>query len=249
MDRIRNNLSRIPKEWLETSGRNVKVGVCDTGFNINHKALKNAITDYRLLGGNNNKEHGTHVAGIIGSRPDDIRVTNGLAKMSKMYLAGISTNSGLGYKTLSMALEWMAEVGVDVLNLSLAYFERDKKLEALLEEIARNALIVSSYSVSLNYPHSYDYIVSVGVDDCEADVNYFGEFMSTSASNGYITMRGPSMATAFVSSVACLAKSYDKKITKKEFLSEICGEAKLDVKKNNNIIYGNRNNCLNILFD
>ena len=250
MDNIqKNNLAKIPREWLETNGKNIKIGICDTGFNINHKALKHAISDYRLFGGNKNKEHGTHVAGIIASKPDDINSVKGLATLSKIYLAGISTNSGLGYKTLEMALTWVKEINIDVLNLSIAYLEKNKKLERLLEGIAQKTLIISSYSTELKYPHSYDYVVSVGIDDNEADINYIGEFVSASANNGYIKMRGSSMATAFVSSVACLAKSYNKEITKKEFLDKICGEIKLDIKKNNNIIYGNQSNYLNIHFD
>lgn len=250
MDHIqKNNLANIPIEWLETYGKNIKVGICDIGFDTNHKALKHAISEYKLFGGGCNKNHGTHVAGIIASKPNNISSVKGLAMESKLYLAGINTNANLGYKTLIEALKWILEINVDVLNLSFAYSERNKKIEELLQKIAENTLIVSSYSTDLSYPHKYEFVISAGIEDENADINYVGEFMSTSINNGYIKMSGSSMSTAFVSSVACLAKSYNSKITKEEFLSEIKGETKLDIRKNNNIIYGNRNNYLNIRFD
>lgn len=214
-------LSQIPKEWIETSGEGIRVGIIDSGCDTKHKNLR--ISDYKIFG-QENLFHGTHISGIISSNAKNYSV-NGLCNKSEIVFAACDFVDYQSLINLLKALEWIREKNVDVLNLSFALKKDYDQIRKILKEISEKTIICSSYSKELHYPHSYDFVVSVGHKETDkADVIAPGKFISTSLNDSYTELSGSSMATAFMSSVFGVAKAYNNKLTKESILNKINGK-------------------------
>ena len=202
-------------EWTITGGVNSLLGVVDT--NIDDREY---IVHKQLFGYNDNKKHSESVLGIILDKN-----IKGMADKTKVCFAGVAMDSGT-YDNFIQALRWIKQFDLDVFNLSLAYKDDNVEIRELLLEISKKAIIVSAYSDVLTYPHSYDFIVSVG-NTTGQDVDIV---METGFGRNKELYKGTSMSCAFISSLACLAKSFDKSIDRKVFVEKICGSKTLDVK-------------------
>ena len=214
-------LSKVPKDWVETRGEGIKIGVVDSGCDVAHKNLN--ISEYRVFG-QENLHHGTHIAGIISSNAKNYSI-NGFCHKSEIIFAACDFVNFQSLSHLIKSLEWIKEKNVDVLNLSFALKKDYEQIKKILKEISEKTIICCSYSKDLPYPHSYDFVISVGKNKTDkADIIAPSKFVSTSPNNGYSELSGSSMATAFVTSVFGLAKSYDKKISKDSILIKISGE-------------------------
>ena len=220
MNQNQNNfLSEIPLEWVKTSGKGVSIGVIDTNMDAN---LCQNIKEHKLFGFNKNLTHGKSVVDVIVNRK-----VKGLAYESDLYFAGMETTQSIDYDYLKDALSWISKFDLDVLNLSFAYKDDEPDIRALLQEISQKTLIVCSYADSLSYPAKYDFTISVGSKDMdEADIITDGEF-----TDGILKLQGTSFSSAFIASLACLAKSFEKTITRDIFLVRICGAVKRDLIK------------------
>lgn len=220
-------LSQIPNSWLQTQGKGTRVGVCDTGIFIEHSSIAHAVKDNRLFGVQNQTVHGTHVLGIICGKPKTANQYRGLATQADLFVASIPLGNSADYMFVKKALLWLKDKNIDVLNLSFAYDDDDVEIRELLREMSVETLVIASHSSSLRYPHSYPFVVSVGYDKelmDKMDVVTVGTFVSCGENDTYKEMTGSSMATAFVTSVASLAKAYDKTMNKERFLSFVVGK-------------------------
>ena len=63
--------------------QNIKIGIIDNGFDLDHKDLKNVITYASEF--NNEEDHGTHVAGIIGAEANNRKGITGLVWNCELY--------------------------------------------------------------------------------------------------------------------------------------------------------------------
>lgn len=226
---MKNKLSYIPQQWMSTKGRNVNIGICDTGFDLNNIDLKEHITQYKDFG-NSNTKHGTHVLGIMCLNSSSNIAIKGMASLSKYYLAssliGQTEHQRASLQTVKKALQWLSTCNLDVLNLSFTYLNNNKQIFQILKQMNDNGtIIVSAYAQQYNFPHSYDFVISAG-QDIICDDSYF----SSLPNNQIGSLRGTSMQTAFISSVVACAKSFDKKIDKSTFLDAVLGEHMLTSK-------------------
>lgn len=219
-------LYKIPSQWIKTSGIGVKIGIIDAGFDVKNKYLKDCITkidDY----GSTDIDHGTHVMGIMSLNSEQPRVINGFAKYSNYYLASIPMGQKNGMKYMCEAISNMISYGVDVLNMSFTNYMQDKTMKKLLFQLhKRNTILVAAYSENLLFPHSYPFVISAGKQLIAPNT-----FYSSISNNKFKTISGTSMQCAYISSVAALAKSYDKKITKDKFLSIVSGRQLMENNK------------------
>lgn len=222
-------LSNIPPEWKDTNGEGIRIGVIDSGCDIKHQNLR--ISDYKIFG-QENLRHGTHIAGIISSNAKNYSI-QGLCKKSEIVFAACDFVSYQSLFELIKALEWIKEKNIDVLNLSFALKKDYEQIKKILKEISEKTIICSSYSRDLLYPHSYDFVVSVSNKETDnADIIAPGKFISTAPENNYTELSGASMATAFVTSVFGVAKSYDKKLSKESILNIVSGKKIYTPEKN-----------------
>ena len=104
------------KVWneLKLTGKNVKVGVLDTGYS-DHPALKGKIAGSKNFiwgqgaGPNDGHGHGTHCAGTIGGLPVNGK-TIGVAPGVNFMIGRIFNNKGKGSLSLMLkGMQWMAD--------------------------------------------------------------------------------------------------------------------------------------------
>lgn len=218
-----NKLNTIPEEWAITFGSNAKIGICDSGFDINNNYIKNNICQYKDFG-STNIEHGTHVMGIMCLNISNTTVVRGMACDSKYFIASAKIGGDESLKSIYDSICWLNNKEIDVLNLSFTYYKENDEIRNILHEIyKKGTIIVAAYSNDFFYPHGYDFVISAGKDIVANDV-----FMSSVENNIFRSLKGTSMQCALISSIAACAKSFDKKIDKKVFLEKVCGSVMIN---------------------
>lgn len=118
----------VPQHSTAATGKNIKIGVIDTGIDYLHEAFGGGFgTNFTVVGGydfvNNDSDpmddngHGTHVAGIIAGRSSTI---NGIASDAKIYAYKALDKNGSGTaSSVIAAIERALQDSIDILNLSL----------------------------------------------------------------------------------------------------------------------------------
>lgn len=224
---MNNFLSKIPQEWIDTAGLGINVGFCETGFNLSSIEINQQIIEYKSFG-KVAYNHGNHVVSIVCDK--DAKMNNiGLANKANIFIGATSLLNEDSKENFCFVLEWLKQKKLDVLNLSLAFDEDNKTVKNLLEEISKETLIVCSYSAKHSFPNSYPFIISVGYNNYDnSDIVAPRTVVSLGTGDIYSNFSGTSASCAVVSMVCCLAKAYDKEITKEEIFKKILGETLLD---------------------
>jgi len=111
------------KVWDKVTGRNVKVAVIDTGISSKHPDLSVAggISFVPFLDSwEDDNGHGTHCAGIIGSRSNKFGVTGVAPECSLYAIKVLEGTFGFGLTSWILAgMGWAAENGMDIVSMSL----------------------------------------------------------------------------------------------------------------------------------
>ncbi len=113
----------------DATGLNVPAAVIDTGIDLCHPDLKDNIKGGVNLVDTSGKPpmddngHGTHVAGIIGAAANSFGVV-GVAPQASLYAVKVLAADGSGaLSTVIKGLDWAAQNGMRVANLSLGAFD------------------------------------------------------------------------------------------------------------------------------
>lgn len=179
-----------PAAWkLGFRGDGVKVGIFDSGIDLEHPDLKDAIDGgVDLVGDGNGLDdcngHGTHVAGIVGSR-DNGKGTVGVAPRARLYsmrFADCNWEGATRSKEI-IAIEWAIDNGMQVINMS---FGATVPVPSAAEEAALNAaysrgivLIAASGNSSIpavGFPAAYESVIAVGATDDEDQLATFSQW-------------------------------------------------------------------------
>lgn len=178
-----------PGAWsLGFRGQGVKVGIFDTGIDINHPDLVVA-GGVDLIGDGNGLDdchsHGTHVAGIVAARNNG-RYVVGVAPAAQLYAMRFFDCFG-GGATLErelMGIDWAITNGMDVINMSFggvidplglvgSPVPDPAEQEAMDSAYARGIVLIAASGNSsvpyVSYPAGYASVVSVGATD-DADM-------------------------------------------------------------------------------
>mgnify|MGYP002507981076 CR=1 FL=1 len=226
----------VESHKLGLTGKGVKIGIVDSGIDAKHPDLKitggvsfvGSKTDYRDTNG-----HGTHVAGVIGARDNNIGII-GVAPEAELYAIKVIGESGLGNQSdVVQGIEWAMEKKLDILNLSITTTKKSTVMEAALNDAYQQGLILVAASgnsltgftepVEVLYPARFSSVIAVGAVDQQfkkASFSYYGnalefvapgtDILSTVPTNltadPYATSDGTSMAAPFVSGIAALYK-------------------------------------------
>jgi len=225
----------VPRLWAEgLDGSGVTVGHLDTGADGSHPALEDAIeafTDTDSLGKVRAAEafdsgaHGTHTAGIIAGRRENI----GIAPGSKLASAAVIEDPDVVRRILG-GLNWVLGKGVRVVNMSFGVRGFDEDFTLLINTL-RSKDILPVVAVgnegpgSSRSPGNYSNVLSVGavdvngkmwsksssqrsvrdVDSLVPDLVAPGvAIFSASAGGGFVAMNGTSMAAPHVAGLAAL---------------------------------------------
>ncbi|MGF1735083.1 S8 family peptidase [Photobacterium satsumensis] len=224
----------IPRVWGITKGEGVKVAVLDTGIDIDHPDLKSAIKDSVDLTGDGIEDtngHGTHCAGIIGARLNNIGFV-GVAPKSELLIAKVLNNNGQGANSwVTKGIYWAVENGADIISMSLGGPTSDPDLyKAIQYALYHGVFIICAAGNegglgqnTIGYPARYGGVITVASHDINGNPSGFssqgGEvdvmapgsrIWSTYINGGYKELSGTSMATPFVAGLAALITAKHK---------------------------------------
>ncbi|MBW3570134.1 MAG: S8 family serine peptidase [Gemmatimonadetes bacterium] len=175
------SLIGAPAAWsLGVRGQNIKVGIFDSGVDLEHPDLTVA-GGIDLVGDGHGFDdcngHGTHVAGIVGARNNGNH-TVGVAPQATIYSMRLLDCAGSGsLANMITGLEWAIDNGMDVINMSFGivlptalYDAGDAALQAAYD---RGIVLVGASGNSstpyVGYPASHPAVIAVGATD-DADM-------------------------------------------------------------------------------
>lgn len=203
----------------------VVVAVIDSGVDYNHEFLKDRVEITRInttSDGTRNdcmdySGHGTQVAGIIAdSTPENVVI--------KPYRVLDSYNNGT-FVSVAAGINCAVDDGVDVINLSLGFYEDSKVLrEAITYALESDIVVVGAAGNDATdtpfYPASYPDVLKITAVNSQfyaANFTNFGDdvnfaapgvrIKTTKAGGGYTTVSGTSFAAPFASAEAALIRA------------------------------------------
>lgn len=241
------NIIGAPEFWKKgRKGEDIVIAIIDTGCDINHPDLKDRIIEVRNFtsddGGKSNLVtdnvgHGTHVAGIIAGSENGIGII-GVAPLAKLLILKALTKDGGRYLWVTNAVNYAVLKKVNIISMSLGGKTDDSNLhKAIINAVNNNISVVCAAgndgderyrNKELNYPASYNEVISVGSIDFNCKSSKFsalnsqidlvapgqgyGErgILSTASGGGYIEMQGTSMAAPHVSGALALIINWSK---------------------------------------
>jgi subtilisin len=230
------------------TGNGIKVGILDTGIDTSHEDLtvKGGISFVPdVTSYNDDNGHGTHVAGIIAAKNNNIGV-QGLAPNVQLFSIKVLDDQGFGqYSQIIDGIEWAAQQGLDIINLSLTGKESSYALKLAVDEAYKQGLYIVAASgnhsdskfsedQTVYYPAKYESVIAVGaVNQYNKHPKFSGagpelelvapgvDIYSTYMSNSYETHTGTSMATPYVTAIYALYKEAFPLITTAELREKI----------------------------
>lgn len=237
-----NNVNSQQAWDITTGSSSVLVGVCDTGFDVNHPDLgPNLRTDlaYNAHDGSNNiydaNGHGTGSAGTLGAVGNNgigVAGANWDVDIIPVRIAISDGNSSAYISTMAVCIEYAADNGARVVNLSYGGIQYETINAAAQYLRDRNGLLFMSAGNSgqehADYP---DFISFVGVgatdrNDNRASFSSWGtyvditapgvEILTTYPDNRYVYYSGTSFSSPLTAGIAALMVAANPNITPDE---------------------------------
>jgi subtilisin family serine protease len=192
-----------PAAWrLGARGKGVKVGIFDSGIDVQHPDLRvtggiNLLDDGQSFDDCNG--HGTHVAGIVGAL-DNGKGTVGVAPEASLYaMRFFDCEGGGATRSLEIeGIEWAIDNGMDVINMSFGCCSiggavvtpiPDPAEEAALDAAYERGIVLIAASGNsavppaggpgepvVSYPAGYESVVAVGATDENDEIAVFSSY-------------------------------------------------------------------------
>nr|WP_189317221.1 S8 family serine peptidase [Streptomyces brasiliensis] len=185
-----------PKAWAAGyTGKGVKIAVLDTGVDATHPDLKGQVTESKNFSGaadaTDHFGHGTHVASIAaGTGAKSGGKYKGVAPDARILNGKVLDDDGFGDDSSILAgMEWAAQQGADVVNLSLGGYDTPEidPLEAEVDKLSAEKGVLFAIAAgnegpeSIGSPGSADAALTVGAVD---DKDILADFSSTGPRTG-----------------------------------------------------------------
>jgi subtilisin family serine protease len=226
---------------LTLAGKNaVRVAVIDTGIDVNHPELKNKIISninvFNPMQKGAPDLHGTHVAGIIGAEKNNGVGGYGVNPNVKLISIDVFNRSFLttDYIVAEGIMEAIKQKA-QVINMSLgAAYSSPILEEAVKKALDANITIVAaagnSGSDELEYPASYEGVISVGATNDKNELAFFSNYgtavdvvapgediyspvFDIDKKSSFMKLDGTSMSSPMVAGTAALLLSKNPKLT------------------------------------
>lgn len=225
------NQATFPSAWANVPnvGAGVTVAVIDTGVQGTHPDLAGAVatngTDFVAAGDGTNdlNGHGTHVAGILGARDQDVGGIGGAPMVTILPVRVLNANGAGSYSAVMNGIDYAVAHGADVISMSLGGTGSDPFLaQKISDAISAGVVVVAAAgndgSCNALYPAAYPGVIAVAATEVNSDtLATFSQrgpnvdiaapgrnIWSTVPTSNYGQKSGTSMATPFVSAAAAL---------------------------------------------
>lgn len=223
---------RAPAAWRVTRGAaNVVVAVLDTGVDRSHPDLQGSfVPGWDAVNEDAEPDddhgHGTLVAGVIAARSNNgLGGVGACAECSLMPVKVIGSNGSGSAADIAEGIVWAVDHGAHVLNMSFALSGGDDGVaSAIAYAQGRGILVVAAAgnagTADATFPAAYPGVVGVAATD-PSDARYewssYGGWVrlaapgcsvATGAGGSYGSFCGTSSATALVSGLAGLMRSF-----------------------------------------
>jgi serine protease len=185
-----------PEAWAHGyRGRGVKVGIFDSGIDIDHRDLRVAggidlVGDGRGL--DDCEGHGTHVAGIVAARANGHH-TVGVAPDVELYSMRFADCAWQGASLVKMiqGIEWAIDNAMDVVNMSFGFglvavssptlVPPSQAADAVFNAASDAGVVLiaasgNSSTPYVGYPASYPAVIAVGATDDRDQLASFSQF-------------------------------------------------------------------------
>ncbi|MFP8952286.1 S8 family peptidase [Natrialbaceae archaeon A-arb3/5] len=221
--------------WDTTlGGDDVVISVVDQAVQYDHENLEANVDDQIgevFVGGgsdpypvNSSESHGTRVAGLAVGGTDNGTGQAGISNCSFLSARAMDESGRGSLSDIADAIQWSADQGTDVINLSLASSSDWRTLENACEyAFEQGCLLVGgagNNGGAVQYPAAYDSVIAVSALDADNSLSSFSNrgsqielaapgrrVLSTDLNDSYTRVSGTSMATPIVSGVAGLVLS------------------------------------------
>lgn len=241
-----------PAAWKISQGKGVRVAMLDTGIDVTHYDLqvqggytaRGIDGDYLVdLDG-----HGTHVAGIVGARRNNIGVM-GVAPLAELYAVKVLDDTGVGtISTLIDGLLWAVENRMQVANMSLGTVMDSQALREAVELAYDNGMMLVAAAGNrgnkggrkdaVEFPAAYAPVIAVGaVDQTDVRASFSAtgpalelvapgvRIKSTFSGGALATGSGTSLASPHVTGTAALVWAANPQWTNRQVRERLVATA------------------------
>ena len=235
------------KQWVDTKGEGIKIGILDTGIDYKHDDIKHAIYGGVNFTSNNKGDymdrcgHGTFCAGIIAAETNGFGIV-GIAPHAQLFAVKVLNDRSQGtLNWLLQGIDWCIRNKMDIISMSLGFEKDYPKLHnavryAFNEGINMVAAVGNNkFEPDAEYPARYDEVISVTAIDSIKHIAKFAttgskvevsapgvNIRSTYIRNQYAIGSGTSFSTPLISgSVALIQSTAMKKMGRKMTQEEL----------------------------
>lgn len=235
---------RAPLAWKKTTGKEIRIGVIDTGIDYSHPDLQSSIGPginliHRHLLPIDDNGHGTHISGTIAAAARN--GMTGIAPYATIFPVKAFDHNGTSYVTdIVKGIDWCVQNRLHIINMSFGMKSRSTALEEAVRNAYREGVIIVASSGNegkkgpIDYPARFDSVIAVGATSRDKRIASFtnrgskidiyapGErIVSTWLGGKYHELSGTSMATSHVSGVIALMLSLKPRTSLRTVLASL----------------------------
>ncbi|MFC1718646.1 S8 family serine peptidase [Candidatus Poribacteria bacterium] len=136
---------RAPEVWGTATGKDVRVGVIDTGIATSHPDLQGAVVGgFNAIDGGSYEDdnnHGTYVASVLAGRRNGLGII-GVAPNALLYAIKVLGSDGQGYiSDVIEGCQWALKEGLPVVNMSLGSQHESIAMQEAISVVASQGMI------------------------------------------------------------------------------------------------------------